>query len=81
MEIASITTSLTPLAVLACPVGMGVMMWLMARRGKRQRPREDAELPRASQPASLELLREEHDRLKDEIGRLERQQAKAAGPN
>ncbi len=26
MEIASITTTLMPLAVLACPVGMGAMM-------------------------------------------------------
>ena len=40
MEIASVTTVLAPLAVLACPVGMGLMMWLMAR-GNRSEQRSD----------------------------------------
>ncbi len=79
MDMASITTSLAPLAVLACPIGMGAMMWVMARAGKNRVPPEDLEAHRVSQPASLELLRHEHDRLGDEIARLEHQQVDSAG--
>lgn len=79
MDFASITTSLAPLAVLACPIGMGAMMWVMARSGKNRTPREDVEAPRASQPGSLELLRHEHERLGDEIARLEHQQVDSVG--
>ncbi len=52
------------LAVLACPLGMGVMMWFMARgmRPKKEQP---------AMPPSLETLREEHRRLGGEIERLE----------
>ena len=73
MEIASVTSSLTPLAFLACPVGMGAMMWFMMRGNKSQR-QSGLETPPADdrvRPASLELLREEHERLGAEIGRLE----------
>jgi hypothetical protein len=54
------------LAVLACPVGMGLMMWFMAkgmRSGSRQRTEE---------PTSLDELQAEHRRLGAEIERLER---------
>lgn len=75
MGIASITSSLAPLAVLACPVGMGAMMWMMARGTKRGQPSERPHEPDiGSQPASLELLLEEHRRLGEEIDRLEREQ-------
>lgn len=67
MAFASIAATLSPLALLACPVGMGVMMWMMAR-GSKQRP-DATEKP--SQAASLEVLREEEIRLKSEIARLE----------
>ncbi len=76
MESASITASLAPLAVLACPVGMGAMMWMMMRGNKSRRPSKRQSPPQNSpQPASLELLREEHNRLSEEIDRLERRQA------
>ncbi len=67
MELGTIASALTPLALLACPVGMGVMMWMMGRGKKR----EAAESARPAQPASVELLREEQRRLGDEIDRLE----------
>lgn len=67
MAFASIAATLTPLALLACPIGMGVMMWMMGR-GNKQRP-DKSEKP--SQAASLEVLREEEKRLKDEIARAE----------
>jgi hypothetical protein len=50
------------LAVLACPVGMGLMMWFMARgmRGDRNQ----------SNPSVTEL-RSEHERLGQQIEELE----------
>ena len=72
MQIATIASTLTPLAVLACPVGMGLMMWMMAR-GNRSDRHANRQAPPATptQPASLELLREEQLRLSSEIDRLE----------
>jgi hypothetical protein len=54
------------LAVLACPVGMGAMMWFMAKgmRGKDAKTRDH-------DTASVEELRAEHRRLGAEIERLE----------
>lgn len=50
------------LAILACPVGMGLMMWFIGkgmRRDKRAGPRD------------LDDLRDEHRRLGEQIERLE----------
>ncbi len=58
------------LAVLACPVGMGLMMWFMGRGMQSSRSAE-----RAS--ASGEDLRREHARLTAQIERLERDEARA----
>ncbi|MFF5757438.1 hypothetical protein [Streptomyces longwoodensis] len=46
---------LYPLLLLACPVGMGLMMWFMMRGGARTPQRND---PSATQ-AELERLRKE----------------------
>ncbi len=65
---------LLALAFLACPVGMGLMMWFMAK-GMPKEPA--AEQPRAaSDPrvgSSVEQLREEHRRLGEELERLDGQ--------
>ena len=52
------------LVALACPVGMGLMMWFMAK-GARKRE------PGAVEPASVEALRAEHRRLGAELDRLD----------
>ncbi len=57
-------TILLGAAALACPVGMGLMMWFMAK-GMR---RKDAA---PGEPMGLDELRTEHDRLGAEIERLE----------
>lgn len=55
--------ALLGLAVLACPLGMGLMMWFMAKgMGGKRRP---------TAVDSLDDLRAEHERLGGEIERLE----------
>ena len=53
---------LVALAILACPVGMGLMMWVMSK-GMRS--------DRAKQPLDLDDLRDEHRRLGEGIERAE----------
>jgi hypothetical protein len=53
------------LAVLACPVGMGLMMWFM---GRGMRPKQE----QRSTPPSLETPQEEHRRMGAEIEQLQR---------
>ncbi len=68
MVSASIASALTPLAVLACPLGMGLMMWIMMRGSKKEPEQHPAPTP---PPVSVEVLREEQRRLDQEISRLE----------
>jgi hypothetical protein len=66
VQIASIGTALLPLAVLACPLGMGLMMVFMAKgmgSGKKD--------PHEAEPGELEALRAEQQRLAAEVERLE----------
>jgi len=58
------------LPVLACPVGMGLMMWFMAKGMNRNKPDLSGSEPDPA-PASVEVLREEHRRLGEQIEQLE----------
>lgn len=64
--------SLYLLAVLACPVGMGLMMWFMFK-GMKAGKRGDA-------PVSLAALKAEQARLSDSILALERDRAAELSP-
>ena len=66
MEVASIGTALLPLIFLACPVGMGLMMWFMA---KGMKGNQDGQQGPA--PGEVAELRAEQERLAGEVARLE----------
>ena len=59
--------SLYALALLACPVGMGLMMWLMMR-GNRQQPAADETAAKQAELAGLQAqidqlqARRDHER-------------------
>jgi hypothetical protein len=61
---ADVTEAFYALAVLACPVGMGLMMWMMMRGGKQTTPVPPAQ-PSGSD-AELVALRAEVDQLRAE---------------
>ncbi len=69
-------SALVALALLACPVGMGLMMWFMRRgmkRGERSRtPTGDG--------SSLAELRSEQARMAAEIERLEADRPRDGDP-
>lgn len=63
----SIGSALLPLALLACPVGMGAMMFLMMRGGGNSRKPQQA----PTDASSIAELKAEHARLAEQIDRLE----------
>jgi len=58
------TEAFYALAVLACPVGMGLMMWFMMRAGRQSHPSAPADS--SAGDAELAVLRAEVDQLRAE---------------
>jgi hypothetical protein len=65
---------LVTLAVLACPVGMGLMMWFMSKGMRRDKTADEP----ARQP-TVEELRSEQAELEAKIERAEREQRASNG--
>jgi hypothetical protein len=61
------------LAAAACPVGMGLMMWFMAKGARPKHYRQNGT------PQNIEQLREEHRRLGAELERLEDGSTRSSG--
>ena len=64
--------ALLPLALLACPIGMGAMMWFMMRGGRKGEA--------AGSGGSLPDLKAEQARLAQKIAALEQDRTGAAEP-
>jgi hypothetical protein len=62
------------LLALACPIGMGLMMWFMAKGMSMGRDKGNAR-PDDAEQLSLEELRAEQERLASQISDLERDKA------
>lgn len=61
-----VAEGLYALAILACPVGMGLMMWLMMRGGKKQPERTQPGPGPSQTDAELTRMRAELDQLRSE---------------
>lgn len=65
IDTAAIGTALYPLALLACPIGMGLMMFFMAKGMGGGKKQEDGN--------EVAKLRAEQERLAAEVERLEQE--------
>ncbi|SDY66066.1 hypothetical protein SAMN05661080_04198 [Modestobacter sp. DSM 44400] len=55
---------LSSLALLACPLGMGLMMWMMMRGGGHNQPAAPQQSMTPAQQAELAQLRAELDQVR-----------------
>lgn len=69
---------LAPLAILACPIGMGLMMWFMGKSMRKPGATDDDSQDANSRQHSLDELRDEQERLRAEVERLETAQTVSA---
>jgi hypothetical protein len=67
-------TILIAIAALACPIGMGAMMWMMGRQGGHQGMNMGA-TPPVTREQSLAALQTQKDALEKQIHELETVQA------
>jgi hypothetical protein len=61
-----VAQGLYSLAILACPVGMGLMMWMMMRTGKKQPDPTQQGAGPSQTDAELTSLRADLDQLRSE---------------
>ena len=61
--------TLLPLALLACPIGMGVMMWMMSRDHKQPENGETKQAELASLQAQIDQLTAERANNSSEASR------------
>lgn len=66
-----LSTLLVFVAVLACPIGMGLMMWMMNRNMAGQQQGHSMPSPTAAS-ARLDALREQRRQLEAEIAEAEK---------